>query len=120
MIMELRLNDFEGFEGHVVMKVPTNTERYELMDELGIDLMEIAGGKKKKDSLKNVGTFKNIIKMIKLSEQLYKEVKLQKDGKQFKSYEDLNEDIVCQSVMISCAQKSVMGLSGDEAKKSKS
>ncbi len=116
--MELRLNEFEGFKGHIVMRVPTNTERYELMDELGIDLMEIAsGGKKKKDPLKNVGTFKNIIKMIKLSEQFYKEVKLTKDGKEFKSYDDLNEDAECQGVQIMCAQKSVMGLGGDEAKK---
>jgi len=112
--MELKLT-FDDFKGHIMMNVASNIERLEVMDEIGINIMELAG-----DSAKAQTAFQKtsvIVKLLKSSEKHYKEVKLSKKHKEYKSFEDLNADADCQAVMMECATKALLGLGGKEGKK---
>jgi hypothetical protein len=116
--MEIKLTfEEEGFEGHVLMRVANNIERLELMEKLGINIMDMAkeddGEKKATDSLSSMST---VIKLIKASIDFYEHVDLIKDGKEYHSFDDLNEDVACQAVQMSCATKALMGL-GEAGKK---
>lgn len=110
--MDIKLN-FEGYEGTVTMKVANNIERLELMDDMGIDIFQLAKGKGAKEGLANQ---KTIIKLLKASKDFYKKVELKKDGKSYSSFDDLVDDIACQGVLMECAIKALIGM-GDAEKK---
>ena len=85
--------------------------------KFGINIMDMAkeddGEKKAADSL---GTMSTVIKLLKVSKKFYEHVDLIKDGKEYHSFDDLNENSECQSVMINCGMKALMGL-GEAGKK---
>lgn len=110
--MDINLK-FDGFEGEILMRVATNIERLELMEEIGLDIFQMGKGE---DVAKNIQNQKTIIALLKSSKSHYKKVNLKKDGKTYKSFDDLDNDTGCQHIMMECAMKGLMGL-GDEQKK---
>jgi uncharacterized protein related to proFAR isomerase len=119
--MELVLK-FKGFTGNVVMKAATNLDRLELMEKLNVNIMELATSSEdsEKDRDKFASTFlttSNIIALLKESKDYYISVDLKKGKKEFKSFDDLNDDSDCQTVLMECATKALLGLGDSESKK---
>lgn len=112
--MELKLT-FDDYEGSVTIRVANNIERLKTLDALGFDVGELEKGKAE-DKFKSFGS---IIKLMERSKPHYKKVDLKKDGKVYKSYNDLNDDPECQAIMMECATKALLSV-GDNEKKSKS
>jgi len=119
--MELKL-EFEGFKGHILMKVATNTDRFELMDHLGINIMDTiksqdGDGEGGNALQQKLSTMANLVKLIKTSEKFYKEVDLKKGTRTYKSYDDLNNSSDCQSILMECATKCLLNIGDEEGKK---
>lgn len=118
--MELKLK-FEGFEGSITMRIATNIERFEVMDELSLDVLSMASSNQDEEARKsatdNLMNMKNIVKLLKLSKDYYVKVAIKKGNVSFKSFDDLNNDPECQSILMECATKSLLGLGVDTEKK---
>lgn len=112
--MEIKL-DFEGFEGSVTMRVAKNSERMRVFGALGLNLNNLSAD----NFEKSFNNFETIGMLIERSEPFFVKVDLKSDKRKYKSFEDLEADMNCQSVLIECATKAIMGL-GDTGKKSKS
>jgi hypothetical protein len=112
--MEINLN-FEGFEGSVTMKVAKNSQRMMMMGSLGLNINDLTS----KSIEESFSSFETIGKLIEKSEPFFMKVDLKNDKRKYKSFDDLEADMACQSVLIECATKAIMGL-GDSGKKSKS
>jgi len=114
--MELKLK-FKGFTGTVTMRAATNLGRLQLMEKLNVNIMELADSKDDKTAMSSLMTTKNIIALLEASKEHYIDVSLKKGKKEFLSFDDLNEDSECQSVLMECATKALMGLGDSESKK---
>jgi len=89
-----------GFTGSVTMRVPGFDERYEVLDQMGIKIDAASG----EASMAEVGSFSSIRKMVKASQGFYKEVEVKHaDGREFKSFEDLQSDPDCDGALIEIA-----------------
>ena len=114
--MEIKLNFEEhGFKGHVLMKVAKNSQRLRALGAAGINPQGMTADKME-DSFSNLEVVAGLIEQ---SEQFYVEVDLNNGKKKYKSFEDLEADMDCQTVQMECATKALMGL-GSSEKKSKS
>jgi len=112
--MDLKLT-FKGFDGHVTMNVAKNIERLEMLDQIGINVMDLAGNKKAAEN-----AFKKpevVIKLLKASIKHYKEVNLTRGHKTYKTFDELDEDMDCQKVQMDCATASLLGIGGNTGKK---
>lgn len=89
------------FSGHIDMKVPTFDERYQFIEDCGIDVMD-DGGVEKKGS-----NFSIIRNMVKASAKFYKSVSLTRlsDGKKFESFDELSMDPECDVILIEAAKE---------------
>ena len=115
--MELKLS-FDGYVGDIELKVATNIERLEAMEKLDIDIMKLSQSSQDDGIANEFMTMKNIISLLKMSESYYLKVDLTRsdDGKEFKSFDDLNNDPKCQGILMENATKCLLGL-GDEMTK---
>ena len=109
--MDLKLS-FEGFEGTVTIRSANNLEKLRVLDKLGFDMQELTT-KKAEDKFKKLST---ITMLIEMSKDYYKKVSLKREGKDYKSFNDLLECPQCNSVLMECATKSLLGLGEDEKK----
>lgn len=89
------------FSGCIVMQVPSFDERYQFIEDSGIDVAD-DGGVSRKGS-----NFSIIRNMVKASSKFYKEVKLKRlsDGMEFNSFEALSMDPECDSILIEVAKE---------------
>jgi hypothetical protein len=87
------------FSGSIKLKVPGFDERYQFMEDSGIDVGDDGGIQKKS------GNFAILRKMVKGSQKFYVGVELKKlsDGKEYKSFEELCEDPDCDPILIEIA-----------------
>lgn len=93
------------FQGHVMMRVPSFEERYQFIEDSGIDVSD-EGGLERKGS-----NFSIIRNMVKHSAKFYQAVELKRvsDGMEFKSFEDLSLDPDCDAILIEVAREVRMG-----------
>ena len=88
------------FSGTVTMRVPMFDERYEVLDQMGIKIDAASG----EASMADVGSFASIRKMVKASQSFYKAVEIKHaDGREFKSFEDLQSDPDCDAILVDVA-----------------
>jgi hypothetical protein len=115
--------EFKGFEGHVMVRTATNIEQYEVFDQLGISIMDLAGlddGDASKNSLQGIiKDSKKLVTLLKLSEANYEEVSLKhiKTGAEYKSFDDINNDALCSGVMLMIASTALIGIQVNKEKK---
>jgi hypothetical protein len=90
-----------SFSGSVKVQVPSFDERYQFIEDCGIDVAD-DGGVSRKGS-----NFSIIRNMVKASEKFYKGVEMKRlsDGKEFKSFADLSMDPDCDSILIEVAKE---------------
>jgi len=114
--MEIKLKFEEhGFKGHVTMRVAKNSERLRSLGAAGINAKGMTA-ESMEDSFSNLEV---IAGLIEEAEKFCVEVDLNSGKKKYKSFEDLENDQECQSILMECATKCLMGL-GSAEKKSKS
>ena len=88
------------FSGSVTMRVPMFDERYEVLDQMGIKIDTASG----EMSMTDVGSFSSIRKLVKASAAFYKLVEIKhSDGREFKSFEDMQSDPDCDQILIEVA-----------------
>lgn len=88
------------FSGSVTMRVPMFDERYEMLDQMGIKI-DVSTGEA---SMEEVGSFSSIRRMVKASSGFYKSVEIKhSDGREFKSFEDMQSDPDCDQILIEVA-----------------
>ena len=119
--MEIKLTyEKKEFEGYIIVRVATNIERLKIMEDIGISINDFVNDATENGSAGEVGgKFNNLSTMVKLlevSEGFYKEVNLKKGEKEYKSFDDLNNDIACQEIQMDVAMKGLLNL-GDSKKK---
>jgi len=114
--MELKLK-FKDFVGSVTMRAATNLERLKLMEKLNVNIMELAESKDDKSVIGSLMTTSNIIALLEESKNYYVEVALKNGKKEYKSFDDLNDDSDCTNILMECATKALMGLGDSETKK---
>lgn len=87
------------FSGAIKMRVPNFDERYEFIENSGIDVGD-DGGIKRGES-----NFSIIRKLVKNSQKFYVGVQLTRisDGKEFSTFEGLAEDSDCDGILIEVA-----------------
>lgn len=84
------------FEGHVMVRVPLFDERYEMLDQMGLKV-EASGEVNAKD----ISAFASLRKMVAASLKFYQSVDIKhKDGREFKSVEDLQSDPDCDAILM--------------------
>lgn len=93
------------FEGSLEIKVPSFDQKYQYIEDAGFELGEdgaVAGG------MKNM---KAIRAMVRFSKDHYVNVDLKRksDGKEFKSFDDMQYDSDCDSILIEVAGKLMHG-----------
>jgi hypothetical protein len=114
--MEIKLTFEEhGFKGHVTMRVAKNSQRLRFFGAIGLN----PDGIDEENVEENFSNLEMIGNLIEKSEEFYVEVDLNNGKKKFKSFEDLDNDMSCQTIQMECATKAIMGL-GSKEKKSKS
>ena len=90
----------QEFTGHVVMRVPLFDERYEIIDQMGLQLDNETGELKMAD----LNSFAAIRKMVTASLKFYISVDIKhSDGREFKSKDDLLSDPDCDAILIDVA-----------------
>ena len=118
--MELKLK-FEGYQGTITMRVANNIQRLEIMDDLSIDIMALASVTSSEEvkavAAEKFMTLKNIIRLLNTSKEYFVDVSLKNGKKEYKSFDDLNNDPDCQSILMDCATKALLGIGGKEEKK---
>ena len=88
------------FSGHIMVKLPLFDERYEMLDQMGIKLDASSGEMKTED----LASFNAIRKMVSASLKYYLSVDIKhKDGREFKSKDDLLCDPECDGILIDVA-----------------
>lgn len=93
-------NDGEDFSGYVLVRVPLFDERYEIIDQMGLKADAETGEVKAND----LSSFKAIRNLVAASHKFYKEVNIKhKDGREFKSLEDLLSDSDCDAILMDVA-----------------
>ncbi len=93
-------NEGGDFSGYVLVKVPSFDERYELLDQMGLRADPQTGEMRMDD----MGSFTAIRKMVSSSMSFYKGVELKhKDGREFKSKEELLLEPDCDAILIDVA-----------------
>ena len=91
--------DGGDFIGTVTLRLPSFDERYEALDELGIKI-----NKDGEAEMTDMNSFKAIRSLVKMSSKYFVSVDLKhKDGREFKSKEDLETDPECDSILIEIA-----------------
>ena len=112
--MDITLNfTEEGFVGHIKMRVATNIARLKIMDALGIDIVAVDG---KEAIKKQLSQLKTVIGLLESSEEYFILVDLKRDGKEYKSFTDLDADPKMQRIMMKCATSAIISL-GETQKK---
>jgi hypothetical protein len=82
-----------------MVKVPLFDERYEMLDQMGIKVDE--NGEMK---MNEMGSFAAIRKLVSGSLKFYQSVEIKhKDGREFKSKDDLLSDPDCDAILIDVA-----------------
>lgn len=90
----------EEFSGHIMVKVPSFDERYEVLDQMGISADSTTGEVKMND----LNSFTTLRKLVSASLKFYNSVDIKhKDGREFKSKEDLLSDPDCDAMLIEVA-----------------
>lgn len=112
--MQVTLSQFKGFEGTVVIKPLANTERYELLAELSI---EITGDKSLDRSIREAfGDFKKIAQLMRYCSKKIVSIDLKKDGVEYKTWQELDDDPSCQTAMLKIMM-SCLGLNDKKKQK---
>lgn len=118
--MEIKLTyENEGFDGHVIVKVATNIERFKIMDKVGLDIHDLTPSvdNDPKNSIeKKFTSMSTMIKILEISKDFYKEIDLKKGDKVYKSFDDLDNDSACQNIQMDAAMKCLLNM-GDARKK---
>jgi hypothetical protein len=116
MPVELKLN-FDGYEGHITMRVATNIDRIDIMDKIGVNLMDLVGDKEVVANLFTKAS--TIVRLLKASKKYYESVNLKGVNRNvlLESFDDLNNDPQTQNIMMECATKALLGLGDSEQKK---
>lgn len=89
------------FSGTITLKVPTYDERYEYIEECGIDVGDDGDVSKKKSNLSIMRS------MVKFSQKFYVSVDIKKIeiGHEYKSFEDLSLDPDCDGILMEVARE---------------
>lgn len=92
--------DEAAFSGQVKIRPLEVLDKYELMDSLGIELSESGD-----IDVKSMSNWKTMIGLIKMSESHYESVNVVKkeDGREYKSFADLNQDLACEGILVDVA-----------------
>lgn len=88
------------FSGHVLMRVPSFDERYEVLEQQNLEIEDGVVVSQAKEN-----PFASLRVLVKNSEKFYVEVELVrlKDKKEFKSFAELSADPGCDVVLIDIA-----------------
>jgi hypothetical protein len=89
------------FSGTVTLKVPNFDERYQFIEDCGVNVAD-SGGVEKKSS-----NFSILRSMVKNSEKFYISVELKKlsTGAEYNSFESLTYDPDCDSILMEVASE---------------
>ncbi len=89
------------FTGTLKLKVPNFDERYQFIEDAGLDVGDDGGLQKKG------GNFAIIRNLVKASEKFYISVDLARisDGKKFTSFQEMTMDSDCDEVLIEIAKE---------------
>lgn len=93
------------FSGHIKLRMPTFDERYEAMEQIGVEVNATG------EISANSSGIKIIRQMVKSSEKFYTEVALVRlsDNKSFKSVEEMKVDPECDLILLEVARKMSQG-----------
>lgn len=87
------------FIGGVTLRLPSFDERYEALDELGIKV-----NKDGEIEMSDMNSFKAVRSLVKMCGKYFVSVDIKhKDGREFKSKEDLESDPECDGILIEIA-----------------
>lgn len=93
------------FEGEIKIATPSFDQRWQYIEDAGIELDE------KGQVNMSAGNISALRKMVKATEKHYKEVKIVgKDGVSYKSFSDLAQDPVCDSILFEIAGLFLKGI----------
>lgn len=88
------------FSGSVTMRVPMFDERYEILDQMAIKINPQTG----EGYMEDMGSLSTVRKLVKASASFYKAVEIKHaDGREFKSFEDLQSDPDCDAILVDVA-----------------
>lgn len=89
------------FKGEIKVKVPNFEERYQFIEDAGLDVGDDGGIQKRG------GNFAIIRNMVKASEKFYVSIDLTRisDDKKFNSFQDLTMDSTCDEILIEVAKE---------------
>ncbi|WP_374029772.1 hypothetical protein [Bdellovibrio bacteriovorus] len=96
----------QKFTGHVVLRVPSSTEKLVMLEQIGVEFEE--NGEMKPLQTTKLSTLK---KMVEASKDFFQEVNIKRleDGKEFKSFDELNYDDSCLAILTDVAAQMFNG-----------